>query len=182
MNELVQLAPAILGFLGGPAGGLAGAALQWLAGKTGAKDSTVTSIKDALGGMSADKVIELRKLDIEFQEFCMTNNIQINLAQIEVNKVEAASSNWWTSGWRPGVGWAGVGALVLVYWPKAIVLTLLWTYQTFSLVHGAPDVAKVVLPAFPDLGVTDLLGLLGSILGIGGMRTVEKVTGTEGNR
>ena len=29
-------------------------------------------------------------------------------AQIEVNKVEAASSSLWVSGWRPAVGWVCV--------------------------------------------------------------------------
>ena len=28
-----------------------------------------------------------------------------NLAQIEVNKIEASSKNWFVAGWRPSVGW-----------------------------------------------------------------------------
>src|SRR5687767_13919552 len=35
------------------------------------------------------------------------------LSQIEVNKVEAGSTNWFVAGWRPACGW--IGALALGY-------------------------------------------------------------------
>lgn len=85
--------------------------------------------------------------------------------------------NLFISGWRPAVGWVGVISLALVYWPKAVVLTALWTVQAYHAIQGG-----LVIPAYPDLGLTDVLGLLASILGIGGMRTVEKVKGAEANR
>jgi hypothetical protein len=102
MSNLLALAPQILGFLGGPAGGLAGAGLSWLADKFGASDSTKESIERAL--INADP-IELRKLDIEFQEFCLEHSIKVDLAQIEVNVEEAKNSNLFVSGWRPNIGW-----------------------------------------------------------------------------
>ena len=98
--------------------------------------------------------------------------------QLEIDKAEAASPNLFIAGWRPAAGWVSVVALALVYWPKAIFLTGIWVYQCYTLLHIASDVTHVVLPLFPDLGVTDLLGLLGSMLGMGTLRLLDKKQGT----
>src|ERR1017187_10018678 len=94
----------------------------------------------------------------------LMNAQALALGQLNINSVEAASTNWFIAGWRPAAGWVGVIALALVYWPKAIVLTLLWSMQAVEIVHMSTSVSTMVIPAFPDLGVTDLLGLLGSML------------------
>lgn len=164
MNNIAQLAPAILGFLGGPVGGLAGAALQWLAGKTGSKDPTVESILNALQGMSAEGTLELRRLDVDFQEFCMSNEIQVNLAQAEINKIEAANPNWFVSGWRPFIGWACGFALCYA-----------------SIVDPvARFVAKVRFEytgQFPIVDTQLTMQVLLGMLGLAAARTVEKIKG-----
>jgi hypothetical protein len=162
-NTLIQLAPTILGFLGGPAGGLAGAGLQWLAGKFGAKDTTVAAIKEALNGTKPEDLLALRKLDIEFQEFCMNNAIQVQLAQIEVNKEEAKNANWFVSGWRPAVGW--IGAFGLGY---AAILEPILRFA-FS-VYGYTGTYPVI-----DTSIT--MQVLFGILGLGAYRTFEKSKG-----
>ena len=48
MDNVLKLLPAIGSFLTGPAGAIAGAGVEWLAGKLGAKESTVESIKQTL--------------------------------------------------------------------------------------------------------------------------------------
>lgn len=169
MNELLKLAPTILGFLGGPAGGLAGAGLQWLAGKFGAKDTTVEAIKEALQGYKADDAIALRKLDIEFQEFCMENSIKIPLAQIAVNLEEAKSTNWFVAGWRPFVGW--IGGVGLAY---ATILE--------PLLRFVATVVFKYVGAFPIIDTSLTLQILLGILGLGWMRTEEKKKGVEGSR
>jgi hypothetical protein len=177
VNDLIRLAPTILGFLGGPAGGLAGAGLQWLAGKLGAKTETVGAIKEALQGFGPADTIRLRELDVEFQKFCIENEIKVDLAQIEVNLQDAKSEKWWQNGWRPAVGWVCVTILALTYIPKALVLTAFWGYQAY-LTFAHPEVKLPEMPAFPDLGLTDVLGLLGTLLGAGWMaklRTDEKM-------
>ncbi len=181
MNDLLRLAPTILGFLGGPAGGIAGAGLEWLASKLGASAPTVDAIKTTLQGQKPEDAIALRKIDVEFQEFCIKSGIEVQLAQIAVNQEQAKSLNMFIAGPRPAVMWVCVVALALAYWPKAIVLAAIWTWQASAIVHLATDPAHILLPPFPDLGVTDLIGLLGSILGLGGMRTAEKITKTAGN-
>ncbi len=96
-------------------------------------------------------------------------------AQNDTNKIEAASPSFWVSGWRPAVGWVCASALAAVYIPKAMVLTIIWAYQAYVILNAWKGVGPVALPAYPDLGVTDLIGLLMSMLGIGGLRTMEKL-------
>lgn len=169
MGDLLKLAPTILGFLGGPAGGLAGAGLQWLAGKFGAKDSTVAAIKESLQGYKPDDAIALRKLDIEFQEFCLANSIKVDLAQIDVNKEEAKSLNWFVAGWRPFVGWVcGAGlAYVAIVEPLARFLA-----QVMFGYSGE----------FPAIDTTLTMQVLIGILGLGALRSTEKIKDAEGNR
>lgn len=83
--------------------------------------------------------------------------------QIDINKIEAASTNVFVSGWRPFVGWA-CGAAFAGHF---IVLPLLnWIVQLFG--H-----APIVVPFDMDTLSTVLMGLLG----LGTLRTVEKVRG-----
>lgn len=134
----------------------------------------------------ATKQAEARQKLLELQQTGalaqLTSDTSLANAQIAVNLEQAKSTNMFIAGPRPAIMWIAAVALALAYWPKAIFLSGMWVYQAYSLVHGAPDVSKVILPVYPDLGVTDLIGLLGSVLGLGGLRTYEKRTGTEGNR
>jgi hypothetical protein len=99
------------------------------------------------------------------------------MGQMEVNKVEAASASFWTSGWRPYIGWVGGTALGLVYIPKALAMTGIWVYQAYVILHAWNGAGPVpVLPVYPDLGVTDLIGLVGTMLGMSGLRTKEKLS------
>ncbi len=95
--------------------------------------------------------------------------------QREIDKVEAQSSSMFVAGWRPAVGWVCVCALFCYYVPYMLVVTALWCWQVIDLLMSGGMISQ--LPPRPDLGITDLLGLLMSLLGIGTMRTVEKVQG-----
>lgn len=83
--------------------------------------------------------------------------------QIDINKIEAGSTNIFVSGWRPFVGWAcGVA-----FAGHFIVLpTLNWLVQLFG--H-----APITIPFDMSTLSTVLMGLLG----LGAMRSVEKVAG-----
>ncbi|HUW44262.1 MAG TPA: 3TM-type holin [Dehalococcoidia bacterium] len=89
-------------------------------------------------------------------------------AQIEVNKVEAGSTNWFVAGWRPFVGW--MGGFAFGY--AAILEPLMRFIAVQAGYHGA----------FPVIDTTITMQVLLGLLGLGGMRTYEKKTGTEGNR
>jgi len=86
---------------------------------------------------------------------------EINKAQIEVNKVEANSSSLFVSGWRPFVGWTCGIALCYHF-----VLQPFLTFVLYSFGH------QIILPTF-DMGT--LTTILMGMLGLGGLRSYEKV-------
>ena len=84
--------------------------------------------------------------------------------QLEINKVEAASSNVFVSGWRPFAGWVCGSALAYSY----IVYPL--------LVWGCAIWVPTITP--PKLGNDGMLyELLFAMLGLGGLRSFEKFKG-----
>lgn len=98
---------------------------------------------------------------------------KMDAAVNEVNKIEAASTNWFVAGWRPAIGWICAISLGAYYIPRFILGMTLWTI--FSIQGGA-------LQPLPDMGITDVLGLVISILGVGTLRTIEKTSGSEARR
>ena len=87
--------------------------------------------------------------------------IEINKAQIEVNKIEAGSSSLFKSGWRPSVGWICSFALGYHF--------VLQPMMAFGLTAAGYN---IVLPEFD---MTTLTTVLMGLLGLGGMRSFEKV-------
>ena len=83
--------------------------------------------------------------------------------QLEVNKAEAASANPFTSGWRPFIGWTcGAGfAVQFVVGPLA---------EWAAALAGHPV-------KFPQMDVGTMMPLLLGMLGLGGLRTAEKIQG-----
>lgn len=70
----------------------------------------ISSIIDSVGKVAGDLITtdkERMQLEIENRKLDQAIDVQ----QIEVNKIEAASSNFFVSGWRPAVGWIGASAL-----------------------------------------------------------------------
>ena len=86
--------------------------------------------------------------------------------QSKINEVEAASGSLFVSGWRPAIGW--VCALALFY-----------QYMLIPLAGWGLAVARVVVPPFPVLD-SNLWQLMFGMLGMGGLRTFEKVKGVAG--
>jgi hypothetical protein len=84
-------------------------------------------------------------------------------AQTDINKVEAQNSSLFVSGWRPAVGWVTVIALFYQYVFKPLG-------STFAAAIGHP------LPDMPGLD-DNLWQLMMGMLGMGGLRTYEKVQG-----
>ena len=88
---------------------------------------------------------------------------QSDLSQLEVNKAEAQSGSLFKGGWRPAVGWTC--ALALFYQFIGVPVAM-WGFYA----------AGIPIPAPPKLdGV--LMELLFAMLGIGGLRTIEKLKG-----
>lgn len=135
---------------------------------------------------AATAIINKPELQLEFQKALIAERIEYaklatseRLAQIEVNKIEAASEDKFKSRWRPALGWVCVLILGLTYIPKALVLTAFWAYGCY-LTFAYPLTPLPTMPPFPDIGVTDVIGILGTLLGAGGLallRTKEKQAG-----
>jgi hypothetical protein len=115
-----------------------------------------------------DKFVEDKdqkaKLAHEISTMADRHAQQLALAQIEVNKAEAASSSVWKGGWRPFVGWVCGTAFAyhFVIQPLAI----------FGLAAYGMEV-----PALPDFEMGQLMTVLMGMLGLGGLRSFEKTKG-----
>lgn len=90
--------------------------------------------------------------------------LAVTLGQLEVNKAEAGSTSTFVAGWRPAIGWICGAALAFHYILRPL---LPWLIGIFGMQTAA-------IPAL-DLG--DLMTILFGMLGLGALRTTEKVKG-----
>lgn len=104
----------------------------------------------------------------------LSAHVDLMLKQAEINLQDAKSSNWFQANWRPSIGWVGSISLALMYIPKALVMTYIWTIQSITLLNKWDGISLLSVPPFPDLGVSDVIGLLVSMLGVAAMRSYDK--------
>jgi hypothetical protein len=88
-----------------------------------------------------------------------------DVANAEVNKIEAQSTSWFVSGWRPTMGWICDLALFTYYIPRFILIMYFWTIQTAKT-------GVITIP--PEAGIGDILGLVATLLGGSTIRYLEK--------
>lgn len=88
--------------------------------------------------------------------------VQSDKNQTEVNKLDAASERILQYGWRPFIGWICGVALAYQFLLRPL---LTWLAPTWGL-----GVA-------PELDIGDLLTLLAGMLGLSGLRSMEKIKG-----
>jgi len=86
---------------------------------------------------------------------------EMALAQIEVNKVEAASDSIFKSGWRPAIGWVCGSAFAYHFVLQPVLIF-------FLTLFGAE------IPELPKFEMEALMTVLLGLLGLGGLRTFEK--------
>lgn len=89
--------------------------------------------------------------------------VMVVQGQLDINKAEAANPSVFVSGWRPAIGWVCGGACA-------------WNWI------GLPIAKAVLLLAGHDLALapadlTEMLPILMGMLGLGGLRTIEKLNG-----
>jgi hypothetical protein len=83
--------------------------------------------------------------------------------QAEINKVEAGHRSIFVSGWRPYIGWA-------------CGMAIAWTFLLAPMLSWLLPLTGVVT-AVPPLQTEFLLELVFAMLGLGGLRTFEKLKG-----
>jgi hypothetical protein len=142
--------------------------MGWLQTLLGGGDS-VKAIGDAVDKLFTS---DYERLERENEKAKAEQNFNLELAkldaqlaqgQIDVNKVEAASTSLFVSGWRPALGWVGAIALAYKY--------ILYPFMCWVLLYY-PDAH---LPPASNAG--ELYPLIMGMLGLGGFRTYEKVKG-----
>ena len=103
-----------------------------------------------------------REAEMELMRMAADGELKQVIAQLEINAREAAHPSVWVAGWRPGFGWAGVAGFTY-----ATILQPLLAW--LSVVKG--------WPAPPELNLDLLWVVVTGLLGIGGLRSIEKVKG-----
>jgi hypothetical protein len=83
--------------------------------------------------------------------------------QAAINQVEAANSNVFVSGWRPFIGWVCGAGLA---WAFVVAPIASWLLVVLG-----------VRQTLPQLQVEYLMELIVALLGLGGLRTYEKLRG-----
>ena len=104
--------------------------------------------------------LELLKLQQAGEFKALEADLQLALAQTEVNKIEAGTADPFKSGWRPAAGWV-------------CVLGLLYQFLLQPLLAWGSTIQGYAAPPVLELG--DLYGLLFGMLGLGAYRSFEKV-------
>jgi hypothetical protein len=94
--------------------------------------------------------------------------------QIQTNVEEAKNANIFVSGWRPAVGWCCAAAFAYSYVLLPFAQFLVFTFGTTAMAEQ--------LALAPRLELSEMMPVLLGMLGLGGLRTVEKVKNVEGNR
>lgn len=89
--------------------------------------------------------------------------VQSDVAQAEINKIEAESASPFKSGWRPALSWCcAVGFAWNIFLP-----VVAWGLKLFN----------VAVPDVPNIGGDMLISMTFGILGLAGYRTYEKKNG-----
>ena len=100
---------------------------------------------------------------LELLKLQQSGDLATMTAQTDINKEEAKSSSLFVSGWRPAIGW--VCALALAY-----------QYLIRPLAGTVASIFEITIPVLPGLD-DNLWQLMMGMLGMGGLRTFEKVQG-----
>ena len=88
-------------------------------------------------------------------------------AQLEINKVEAKHNSMFVAGWRPACGW------VCVLGMAGNFLVIPFANMTLNLLETGAEV--------PMIDLATMLPVLMGMLGLGGLRSFEKVKKVERN-
>lgn len=153
--------------------------MEWLASLMGGSAKGVlegigglaTSIRTAITGeapITAEQrtqiELQLAAMEAAAQKAAADFDMAQMQGQVELDKIEAQSPSLFKSGWRPGVGWICAFALGYQFLVRPI---LPWVVATCGW-QVAP---------MPPLEMEGLNYILGGILGLGGMRTFERIKG-----
>lgn len=121
-----------------------------------------TAVKGVVDKFLPDKSEEEKnKLALELAQLQFDQ--VLTQAQTDTNKAEAGNASVFVAGWRPFIGWVCGGAFA-------------WTFILAPFISYAAKLAGNPVE-LPNLDLSQLSPVLMGMLGLGAMRTVEKVNG-----
>jgi hypothetical protein len=132
-------------------------------------DALIKPLGDIIGQVLPDTkakdkaMAELNLKRLEIEASMQEAITKENLGQIEINKIEAGSSNMFIAGARPAILW--IGAIGLLY------TFLLYPFMDWISVFFFPKIQP------PVLQTDAILQLVFAMLGLGSLRTYEKIKG-----
>jgi hypothetical protein len=110
---------------------------------------------------AATAKLELFKMQQSGELAALAAETELAKGQIAVNEKEAQSSSLWVSGWRPAIGWV-CGAACAWNWIGLKIALFVAAYLGHELKLAPAD-------------ISEMLPVLMGMLGLGGLRTVEKI-------
>ena len=129
----------------------------------GLLSAVLPSVMEVAGRFLPEDKEKRAAAEREIQAKLTDSLAQVDLAQLGINKVEAAHRSMFVAGWRPFIGWTCGVALMYTYVLQPI------------LVFGLAQAGYLVVLPKMDLG--ELMPVLMGMLGLGGLRSWEKVKG-----
>ena len=106
------------------------------------------------------------KQQLEAQQALMGSLMEWDSQQNQINAVEAANSNVFVSGWRPFIGWVCGAAFAYKFILQPFIVFIL-------LACGS----KIDPSDLPVLDWAEMSTVLFGLLGLGGLKTFEKIKG-----
>lgn len=157
---------SVSSFLGKLVGTAAGSAASPAEGIISAAEGIIGMFK-LPPEVKAQMTQQLSLANIDLEKTELAGTIAALQGQLDANKAEASSANWFVAGWRPFIGWVCGSAFA---W--AFVL------QPFCAFFLSSAGRHIVLPT---LDLSTMMPVLLGMLGLGGLRTYEKVQDAAGN-
>jgi len=120
-----------------------------------------------IGGKLIDRLwpdpTQAAQAKLELVKMQQNGDLAVMVAQTDINKIEAGSTNIFVSGWRPFVGWVCGAGLAYV----AVLEPMLRFIATMLGYTGL----------FPEIDTTLTMQVLIGLLGMGGLRSLDKYNG-----
>ena len=122
--------------------------------------SILPAVTNVIGRFLPEDKEAKAKAEREIEQQLTTHLAKIDLAQLDINKTEAAHRSIFVAGWRPFIGWTCGVALAWTYVMPPILNFIL--AQTGHLME------------LPAMDMSQMMPVLMGMLGLGGLRTFEK--------
>ncbi|MDY0072480.1 MAG: 3TM-type holin [Thauera sp.] len=112
---------------------------------------------------AADAKLKALELAQKGELATLDADLRLMLAQADINKAEA-STDLFRGGWRPACGWVCAAGLA-------------YTFLLRPVLPWLASLAGADVQAMPEIDTDTMMVLLTGMLGLGGLRTVERIRG-----